>query len=89
MRNLSWRSPHLLSGRSPRRTTPRVTPKMRDPGPPLPEEAKPPLVEEPAEDDRHADREYGAYISNMVSRWAGSDYESEDEYAHWRYHRGH
>jgi hypothetical protein len=37
----------------------------------------------------YSDREYGAYISNMVSRWAGSDYESsEDEYAHWRYHRG-
>jgi hypothetical protein len=27
--------------------------------------------------------EYGRYISNMVSRWAGSDYESSpDEYAH-------
>ncbi len=57
--------------------------------PSLVEEPKPPLVEEPAED--YSDREYGAYISNMhVSRWAGSDYESsEDEYAHWRYHRGH
>ena len=41
-------------------------------------EAPPALVAEPAED-----LEYGRYISNMVSRWAGSDYESSpDEYAH-------
>jgi hypothetical protein len=60
--------------------------------PPLVEKAKPPLGEEPDEDES-PDREFsgdGGYLSNMVSRWRGSDYESsEDEYAHVRCHRGH
>ncbi len=54
------------------------------------------LGEEP-EEDESPDREFsgdGGYLSNMVSRWRGSDYESSEdgEYAYaaqWRYHRGH
>ena len=49
------------------------------------DEAPPALVEELSEGHTHEsiDREHARYISNMVSRWAGSDYESsEDEYAH-------
>ena len=53
------------------------------------------FVEAPVEDDaegdsvqRQRDFEYGKYIRNMVSRWAGSDYESsEEDHAPW-HHRG-
>ena len=58
-------------------------------------EAPPALVEAPVEDDSEGDsvqRDFewdGGYIRNMVSRWAGSDYESsEDDHAPW-HHRGH
>ena len=65
-------------------------------------EAPPALVEEPVEDheapveddaegdsvQRQQDFEYGKYIRNMVSRWAGSDYESsEDDHAPWHHRR--
>ena len=60
------------------------------------EKAKSPRGEEP-EEDGSPDREFsddGGYLSNMVSRWRGSDYESSEdgEYAYaaqWRDHRGH
>ena len=66
------------------------------------DEEPPPLMEESEEDDaegawsivpvghthEYDDAEDRRYISNMVSRWAGSDYESsDDEYAPWRRYR--
>ena len=50
----------------------------------------PPLVEKPLEDDAEGDsfEGDGGYISKMVSRWAGSDYElSDDEFAPWKRYR--